>query len=176
MCHKPLITFLYGQQYLDNTGNIVFIIYVLVDMFKIFNLFTIVSSNKKGHILTIISLISLLVNIGLNLLLFSLIGLIGIALSTLISTLFNCFTIFFVAKKYSGVRFSKLLDYKFLIAYMAVVSLSMVIVGVINFFLAKIGIHDVVILIISFSFMLLSLGIAFFKFFKSTINKINNLN
>ena len=79
-----LMELLYSAKYIS--GLPVFVIYILVDIFKTLNVTLILSAAGKGRSLLTISLTSLLANIILNIILYNLMGIIGPAISTLLIT------------------------------------------------------------------------------------------
>ncbi len=81
---KEIILLLYGKKYLS--GQVIFIIYTVVDMLKFANVSLVLSANGETKTLMKYSFITLILNLILNLVFYESIGFIGPAISTVIVT------------------------------------------------------------------------------------------
>ena len=82
---REVILLLYGEKYV--CGQMIFVLYTLVDMVKFANISLVLSAKGKTKTLMRISLAMLVVNAGLNILLYDLIGFAGPAVATVLTTL-----------------------------------------------------------------------------------------
>lgn len=81
---KEMVLFLYGEKYLS--GQIIFILYTIVDMIKFANMSIVLSASGKTKTLMICSLVSLVANAGCNVLFYHIFGFIGPAIATVFVT------------------------------------------------------------------------------------------
>lgn len=86
---QELMLILYDEKYLPGLG--VFIIYLFVDLIRFANTSIIISASGKTHILMFFSIASLMMNFALNIILFNIMGIVGPAIATMITTSFLVF-------------------------------------------------------------------------------------
>lgn len=82
---REVILFLYGEAYL--AGQMVFVLYMVVDMLRFANLSLVLSANGESTLLMKISIGTLIANLILNILLYSTMGFVGPAVATVVVTL-----------------------------------------------------------------------------------------
>ncbi len=112
ICSKDLICVLYNEKFLS--GNLIFICYILVEMFKGFNLSIILKANGDSIYLLLVSLLSVIINVILDILLFFYIGASGPAIATVIVTLFFRLLILLKSSKILNSNICQMIDIKLL--------------------------------------------------------------
>jgi len=168
---KDMILFLYGDSYLS--GNNIFVMYILVDLVKIFNCYLIISAKKKGLVLALTSLGSLVINILLDYLLFMWFGMIGVAIATLIVTVLNNFIILLISRHYFSFRVSKIINFNFIIFFGLESILVFKILHLLTDYLESIHMYYLYILLICFSIACVCLFASNIPFVKKAIKELN---
>ena len=107
---KESIIFLYGDKYIE--GNIIFIIYILVDMARFANISIILSSSGNSKKLMKYSIFIIIINLFLNVGFFFLMGIYGPAIATLISNIIYYALIIKNASKILKTTKSSFFDFK----------------------------------------------------------------
>lgn len=110
-----LMKLLYSNKYLD--GLDIFCIYIVVDMFRFTNITMVLSAAGKTGLLMVFSVGAVILNFVLNIALYHLIGLEGLALATLITTLVLGGCILCAGAKELGCGIGQLFDGKFLLLF-----------------------------------------------------------
>ena len=110
-----LMRLLYSEKYLS--GIVVFVIYIIVDIFRFTNMTLILSASGKTKSLMYISAFTLILNLILNLILFKFLGIIGPAISTLIVTIISGYLIQSKCIKILQSKWSKIFDFKYLCVF-----------------------------------------------------------
>lgn len=124
-----LIVFLYDKKFLP--GLWVFIVYIFVDMIRFANANTVLAGAGKTGTLMIISICVLSANTVLNIIAYMLFGIIGPAITTLLLTFAMCVVMLCFGAKELKCRLLDLFDFK----EMGLLSLEIIVVGAIAFFL-----------------------------------------
>lgn len=169
---KELILFLYGSNY--TSGNNVFIVYIFTDLIKIYNFYLIISAKKKGLVLALTSLISLVFNIALDYLLFFWLGTIGVAIATLIVTALNNFAILFISRHYFHFNLRRVIDIKFVIFFICEASLLFAGLYFLIRYLQSIKMYYLYILLITYTLSCSLMLVTNIPFIKKTISGLND--
>lgn len=107
---KEMILFLYGEKYLS--GQIIFILYTVVDMIKFANMSIVLSANGKTKTLMICSLASLAANAGGNVVFYHIFGFIGPAIATVFVTVILTVVLAEMSAKSLKTSIWRLIDWK----------------------------------------------------------------
>jgi O-antigen/teichoic acid export membrane protein len=110
---RELISFLYGEKFL--IGENIFIVYTFAEIVKFANISVIIVSKNKKRELAMFLLFMLVMNIGLDILMFLEYGPIGCAVATLIVTFTIQTYILFRSVHLTNLRFSKIMNWKMII-------------------------------------------------------------
>lgn len=129
LCSKELLIFLYSEKYIE--GYSIFNIYLITELFRFTYFGLILSSCGKTGFITISSIISLIVNMILNILLYKIIGFNGPAYATLFSTIAMGLIQIVYSCKILNIKLHDLFNYKKLVKCIS----QLVITGVILYFL-----------------------------------------
>lgn len=106
---KDILLLLYDSKYLP--GLSIFVVYMFTEMIKFCSLYIVLMSYKRNRELLIVSVVSLVLNLSLDIALYFAFGPIGCAIATLIVTFMNMFYLFVRVQQLSGIKFSKLLGF-----------------------------------------------------------------
>ena len=153
-----LMKLLYSNKYLD--GLSIFCIYILVDMFRFTNTTMVLSAAGKTSKLMLFSISAVVLNISLNVLLFRVCGLPGLALATCITTLLLGICILFSSARELECGFSRLFDGKFLLLFLAENAALTALLYLAQQWLEKMNVHYFLILVIicgTYGFLMLLL-------------------
>ena len=168
------VSLLYSDKYLG--GLSVFCIYILIDMVKFMSITLLLTAAGKTRILMFISLGAILSNIGLNILFFKLIGLIGPATATLAVTFAaGLLILYFSAKELDG-RIRELFDLRFLIKFFAVLTAAVFLFGYIRILLEKLEMNSYLILAVCSACCLTVTASLFLKRLMRNMKRINGLS
>ena len=107
---KDLLLCLYDKKYLPGLG--VFIVYLFVDLSRFANVTLLYSSSGNAKKLLLIVFVSFILNLVLAVIFYKIIGLLGPALATLLTTLFSYGMYILGGSKILEFPLLKLLDYK----------------------------------------------------------------
>lgn len=141
-----LMLLLYSNKYMD--GLTIFCIYIMVDMIRFSNTTMVLSAAGKTGRLMLFSVGAVALNIVLNVLLFRLIGLEGLAFATWITTLVLGVCIVLAGARELGCKLSQLFDCKFLLLF-ATENLALTcILYRVQQWLERMDVHYVLILVI----------------------------
>lgn len=113
---KEFILLLYSDKYLTVEGNAIFIIYTIVAMLRFTYFGMIASAKGETKIIMKYSIIGCVINLLLNYFLFYLMGMIGPAVSTLISLIAGAILYFNKSLKIVNFRLSEIFDLKKIMA------------------------------------------------------------
>lgn len=102
---------LYSEKYLS--GLPIFMVYILVDIFRTLNITLVMSAAGKGRQLLMISAISLCSNLFLNVLFYHWLGILGPAISTLVVTIMTGILIQKKCARILQCKLSQLFDWKY---------------------------------------------------------------
>ena len=141
-----LMKLLYSDKYMS--GLSIFCIYILVDMVRFTNITMVLTAAGKTKKLMLLSVGSLLVNAILNVILYRLIGIVGPAVATLITTLSLGLTIMSEASKVMDTRLGSLFDVRFLTRFASVSAIFVFLFHVMQRFLERMDVHYFLILVI----------------------------
>ncbi|MBR5452464.1 MAG: polysaccharide biosynthesis protein [Clostridia bacterium] len=114
-CAPQLLKLLYSNKY--ESGLAVFCIYIVVDLLKFTNITLVMSASGKTKRLMLISICCLVLNGLLNPLLYKLIGIVGPAVATLVTTAILGAAILFCGARELDSRVTRLFDIKFLAVF-----------------------------------------------------------
>lgn len=173
ICVAPeLIEFLYTSKYIS--GLSIFIVYILIDVFSVFNITLLLSAAGKAKTIMLISLCALTLNLGLNILLYHLMGLIGPAVASLIVTVLQgLFVLLFSAKEIQTSVF-KMFNKKFALLFIA----ELLIMGVATYFarllLIKVISSGFIVMAICYMLYVLPLLLLNFRKLKENMQTINS--
>ena len=124
VCAPELLRFLYSEKYV--AGLNVFIIYLIVEMFRFTYFGIILTAKGKTKVILLYSFITMLLNFLLNVILFHFMGIIGPAFASLISIATMNILQLFHSSIISGVSFLKIIN----IRRMAIVFIELISTGV----------------------------------------------
>ena len=168
------VSLLYSDKYLG--GLSVFCIYILIDMVKFMSITLLLTAAGKTRILMFISLGAILSNIGLNILFYKLMGLIGPATATLAVTFAaGLLILYFSAKELDG-RIRELFDLRFLIKFFAVLTAAVFLFGYIRILLEKLEMNSYLILAVCSACCLTVTASLFLKRLMRNMKRINGLS
>ena len=168
------VSLLYSDKYLG--GLSVFCIYILIDMVKFMSITLLLTAAGKTRILMFISLGAILSNIGLNILFFKLMGLIGPATATLAVTFAaGLLILYFSAKELDG-HIRELFDLRFLIKFFAVLTAAVFLFGYIRILLEKLEMNSYLILAVCSACCLTITASLFLKRLMRNMKRINGLS
>lgn len=168
------VSLLYSDKYLG--GLSVFCIYILIDMVKFMSITLLLTAAGKTRILMFISLGAILSNIGLNILFYKLMGLIGPAIATLAVTFAaGILILYFSAKELDG-RIRELFDLRFLIKFFAVLTAAVFLFGYIRILLEKLEMNSYLILAVCSACCLTVTASLFLKRLMRNMKRINGLS
>lgn len=146
VCAKELLIFLYSKKYI--IGLNIFIIYLVTELFRFTYFGLILSSSGKTKFITISSIISVILNLFLNVVLYKFIGLAGPAYATLITIIvMGSIQLYFSAKILDTTIF-KIIDIPKMIIYLFQLILTGFICYLIKTILYKFVTNTIIILII----------------------------
>ena len=111
-----LMNLLYTEKYLTGIG--IFVVYILVDIMQFANITLILSASGKTKTLMCISACSIVLNMGVNILLFHLLGVIGPAIATLLITSLTGASILHFSAKELGTGIAGFFDFRYLIRFL----------------------------------------------------------
>lgn len=168
------VSLLYSDKYLG--GLSVFCIYILIDMVKFMSITLLLTAAGKTRILMFISLGAILSNIGLNILFYKLMGLIGPAIATLAVTFAaGILILYFSAKELDG-RIRELFDLRFLIKFFVVLTAAVFLFGYIRILLEKLEMNSYLILAVCSACYLTVTTFLFLKRLMRNMKRINGLS
>ena len=168
------VSLLYSDKYLG--GLSVFCIYILIDMVKFMSITLLLTAAGKTRILMFISLGAILSNIGLNILFYKLMGLIGPAIATLAVTFAaGILILYFSAKELDG-RIRELFDLRFLIKFFAVLTAAVFLFGYIRILLEKLEMNSYLILAVCSACYLTVTAFLCLKQLMRNMKRINGLS
>lgn len=110
LCSGEMMTVLYGEEYV--IGKHVFAIYALSEIPVLFNLSLVLRCAHKTKSILLLGIISVVVNIGLDYLLYFALGIVGPAVATLISHTLLYMGFFVISKRILNCRFSDFFEIK----------------------------------------------------------------
>lgn len=169
---STVISFLYTTEYA--VGNAVFVIYVFDSMMRFASMHLILTAAGKTRKVMAYSIVSLGLNLVLNVLFYQIWGIIGPAISTLITAIIYMFLILLDTTKIIGAKLPEVFDFKDLVVFTTSLVVMWAVTFRINRFLVGVGLHAYVSMIISMAiFGLTILGIHFKKIFR-VLKKINS--
>ena len=141
-----LMELLYSKKYLS--GLSVFIIYILVDIFRFTNMTLILSASGKTKSLMYISACTLALNFVLNIILFKYLDIVGPAISTLIVTILSgCFVQYKSACILKS-RIKDVYDFKYMFRFLVELIICILIFRTISHLLNETSLHYFVKLVI----------------------------
>ena len=143
---KEAISLLYSEKYL--LGNTVFILYVFVSMIRFANLTLVLSAKGKTKTLMKISIISLFVNIVLNIVLYKIFGFIGPAIATVLVTLVSTVSMCTISCKIIKISPLKILNKKEVSLFCFEIVIATIVFIFLKNYLYYIGLHKYIILFI----------------------------
>lgn len=141
---KEMIILLYGERYLS--GQIVFILYTIVDMIKFANMSIVLSASGKTKILMMCSIGALLLNTICNIMFYHIFGFIGPAIATVVVTVLLTVVLAEMSANSLETSILNLIDWNEILRFIG----WLVIMGVVCFSLKRmlemIGINSLIIL------------------------------
>lgn len=141
-----LMRLLYTEKYLSGTS--IFVIYILVDIMQFTNITLILSASGRTKTLMFISGCSIVLNIGLNNLLFNLLGTIGPAIATLLITSLTGSAILHFSAEALGVRATDFFDFRYLIRFLTENAAAVSVMTYLRRLLESAGLNDLLILLL----------------------------
>lgn len=141
-----LMKLLYSNKYTD--GIWIFVIYILVDLFRFTNITLILSAAGKTKILMLLGVAELAGNAGLNFILYKAIGIIGPAIATFAVTIIAGILMLYFSAKVLDTKLSRFFDLKYLILFVVESVALALVFGMLQRFLDNRGVHYFVILLV----------------------------
>ena len=141
-----LMNLLYTEKYLS--GISIFVVYILVDIMQFTNITLILSASGKTKALMILSGCSIVLNIGMNFLLFHLLGVIGPAIATLLITSLTGAAILYFSAKELGTRITGFFDFRYLIRLLAENIAAVTVLACLRNLLESAGLNNLLILLL----------------------------
>lgn len=141
-----LMELLYSNKYTE--GLSIFCVYILVDLFRFTNITLVLSAAGRTRKLMMLGIGSLVVNAGLNVVLYNIFGIIGPAIATLVVTILTGWIMLHFSADVLNSKIACFFDFKYLLLFIIE---SFVLTGALNLlqkFMASLGIHYFVILIV----------------------------
>jgi O-antigen/teichoic acid export membrane protein len=140
-----LMKLLYSNKYTD--GIAIFVVYILVDLFRFINITLVLSAAGKTKILMMIGLSSVVCNLILNTLMYKWMGLVGPAIATLVVTVLSGCTMLYFNAKVLGCKVARFFDMKYLTLFVAESVVLTVALSFLSRWLDKMDVHYFVILV-----------------------------
>ena len=166
-----LMKLLYSNKYTD--GIVIFMIYILVDLFRFTNITLVLSAAGKTKTLMMIGLGSVACNLVLNSLLYSWLGLIGPAIATLIVTVLSgCLMIYFNSRALEC-KITNFFDIKYLSVFAVESIVLTVALSFLSRWLDKMDVHYFVILVLVAGLYGITMLALNFKRFWKALKKVN---
>lgn len=141
-----LMNLLYTEKYLS--GISIFVVYILVDIMQFTNITLILSASGKAKTLMLLSGGSIVLNIGMNFLLFHLLGVIGPAIATLLITSLTGAAILYFSAKKLGTRITGFFDFRYLIRLLAENIAAVTVLACLRNLLESAGLNNLLILLL----------------------------
>ena len=141
-----LMNLLYTEKYLS--GISIFVVYILVDIMQFTNITLILSASGKTKTLMLLSGGSIVLNIGMNFLLFHLLGVIGPAIATLLITSLTGAAILYFSAKKLGTRITGFFDFRYLIRLLAENIAAVTVLACLRNLLESAGLNNLLILLL----------------------------
>lgn len=145
-----LMTLLYSDKY--SNGINIFIIYIVVDILRILGITFVLSAARKTKTIMYVSFITLCLKVVTSVVFFFWFGVAGPAVSTLLVTFINGALLMHYSAKEMHTRAIKLFDIKHLVTFLIELSLMTVVSSLLRKFLAEIGVHYFLRLLICYGF------------------------
>ena len=173
ICVAPnLMTFLYTEKYLS--GLAIFIVYIVVDILSVLNLTLLLSAAGKTKTIFYISLSAFALNLGLNILLFQFLGVLGPAFATLFVTVVQGLVMLAFSAKEINTSIWNLFDGRTLLVLVA----EMLVMGLIacsfRYALVQLSTPSFFIMAICYSIFIFPLFAINFKKIKKCMGIINS--
>ncbi len=172
LCVAPeLIELLYTSKYIS--GLNVFSVYILVDIFRFLSITLILSASGKTKTIMYTSIVSLLLNIVLNVPFYFAFGIVGPALATLIVTMVNGFIVLSVSAREIKSKVLKMFDLKYLIIFLIETLSCAVIAYLLKKAMIYIGFNNIVVLFAIYGLYIIMLASLNLKRLLKDMNLIN---
>ena len=150
VCAKEMLIFLYSEKYIG--GLNIFIIYLIVEIFRFTYFGLILSASGNTKLITISSVISVILNIILNIVLYIVLGIAGPAIATLITVIVMGVMQFTYSLKILNVKCLDIINFKEIFKYIIQLTVIGIICYIIKMLLYKIISNYIIILIIIYTF------------------------
>lgn len=170
---QEIIPFLYSDQYSSGAG--VFVIYILDSMLRFASMHLILTATGKTKLLMTYSLVSLGMNFVLNILLYRLIGMLGPAIATLVSTFVYTLLVLHSSAKELNIGVSKLFVIKDIVSFV----IKLFVTGIPLYFAKNIllgfGVNKYVLMIVIAGMFVLINFVLNLKKIKNILKQINSI-
>lgn len=168
-----IIPFLYSSDYI--AGKSVFIIYVFDSMLKFASMHLVLAANGNTKTILKYSVFSLIANLILNIILYSLLGIIGPAISTLLVTLGYTIAILYKTKTLLKAKWNDIFDFKEVCVFVVILVVSSCFFFVVNIALRSFGMNDYLNMAITLVLFGLTNLLFNLKRIKNALSSINSL-
>ena len=168
-----LMKLLYSNKYTD--GIAIFMIYILVDLFRFTNITLVLSAAGKTKTLMMIGLGSVVCNLVLNALLYSWLGLIGPAIATLIVTIMSGMLMFYFNSKTLDTKIIAFFDVKYLAVFISESIILTLALSVFQKLMDKLDVHYFVILVTTVCIYGIAMLLLNGKRMLKTMKKVNRI-
>lgn len=170
---QEIIPFLYSDEYLSGWG--IFVVYVLDSMLRFASMHLILTAKGKAKLLMIYSLVSLGMNCILNILLYYLIGMIGPAIATLISTLVYTILVLRSSSKELNIKIGELFIKKDIIIFSAKLLLTAIPIYLLKNILLGAGLNRYIVMFGVLGVFVVINFILNFKNIKYVLKQVNSI-
>lgn len=170
---KQAIGFLYTDDYV--IGNTIFLLYILDSMIRFASMHLILTASGKSKELMVYSLLSLLINVALNIVLYKWIGMIGPAVATLITAFVYVLLVLNKTKQILGAKWLELFDIKDTIRFLILLLATGLIVYFVNKLLLEFGVPRFVDMFLSMALFCITNLFLNLKQIKEILSNINQL-
>ena len=168
---KQAINFLYSKEYV--TGNIIFILYLFDSMLRFASMHLILTAKGESKKLMKYSIISLMINISLNIIFYKFIGITGPAIATLVTAFIYIYLVLNRTITILETTWLEVFELKDIFRFVLTLSISGIIVYFFNKWIIKIGFNYYLSMIISISIFI---SINFIFNIKKIIIILKNIN
>lgn len=168
---KTMISFLYADKYIEGFG--IFIIYIFDSMLRFASMHLILTSAGKTKRLMYYSVLSLILNLVLNIAFYKLFGLIGPAVATLLVSGIYTFVILNDSIKLLNAGWREVFNIKEIMTLIITIAVMWIFSSLINNLLCECGIHKYIAMIISMAVFGLVMLAVHFKRISIVLKDIN---
>lgn len=169
---EAIISFLYADAYV--AGKSVFVLYIFDSMLRFASVHLILTAAGKAKRVMGYSIFAMVLNLVLNIVFYHLWGMVGPAISTLISAAVYTFLILRSTIRVIGARWSDIFKFRELLPFVLALGVTWGLARLLNTWLCSLGLHVYLSMIVSMAIFGLTILIVFFKKIFGVLKKINS--